>query len=662
MDRSYEPLPLVIGVTGHRDLRDEDIPHLEAAVAEVFDRLKREFLDPKISRLGRMWRNLRGTAPENVGTTPVILLSSLAEGADQLVARVALEKNIRLLAPLPLPLEEYRRDFEIDPVKPDALKDFDAWVTRTDITRPFFVGYENDDAAADVQHNPDKRALQYRRVGVFIARHCDVLIALWDGNTGATGGTAEIVDFKRHGIPLDVTRSGRASLDAPEIGPVIHIVTPRAKKEKTAPGVSIECWGTELMERYEALDTARKRPPNTQAEKQKIETEIGAIKHDYLLWRSFEAPIRQSVEFNREAACLLAKKSGHDRTSQSLAWLFNISEKHPDTAPRDKALNIAPRYCDLYAVADALAQKWQTQFRKDWFLLFALGLFAFGCFEVFSHLVPVMERPHHEMTTLVIDIVLLSGYVIAFSAIFGFHNFARKRHHQERFLDYRALAEALRVAVFLKLLDIKEIADAYPIKQPRELAWVKTCLLTQELLDAAEQAASVAPDETTYRWTRRIWVDGQWEYFRAKSPSHLESAEWRENWSKRILIAAVILALVLGCLTFMIAMHVRFDPLESAHRRQWAHDLFLFVIGALPAVAAVLVGHSEKLAFNAQSRQYDRMAELFGRALELLPEDFAKVDEKLARATFRELGTEAMREHAEWVSIYRQRPISLPQG
>ena len=37
-------LPLVIGVTGHRDLRDQDIPRLEREVAGVLASLRRDFL------------------------------------------------------------------------------------------------------------------------------------------------------------------------------------------------------------------------------------------------------------------------------------------------------------------------------------------------------------------------------------------------------------------------------------------------------------------------------------------------------------------------------------------------------------------------------------------------------------------------------------------
>ena len=51
------------------------------------------------------------------------------------------------------------------------------------------------------------------------------------------------------------------------------------------------------------------------------------------------------------------------------------------------------------------------------------------------------------------------------------------------------------------------------------------------------------------------------------------------------------------------------------------------------------------------------MRTLFGRAHELLPPEINTDTMGLAYALYHELGMEAMKENAEWVAIYRQRPI-----
>ena len=58
----------------------------------------------------------------------------------------------------------------------------------------------------------------------------------------------------------------------------------------------------------------------------------------------------------------------------------------------------------------------------------------------------------------------------------------------------------------------------------------------------------------------------------------------------------------------------------------------------------------------------DRMAEVFGQADAILPPTLDAANINLVRDTVRELGVEVMRDNAEWVSTYRQRPISLPQS
>jgi hypothetical protein len=86
------------------------------------------------------------------------------------------------------------------------------------------------------------------------------------------------------------------------------------------------------------------------------------------------------------------------------------------------------------------------------------------------------------------------------------------------------------------------------------------------------------------------------------------------------------------------------------------HAIVIF-IGVLPIVAALWTAYSERLALKAQARQYDRMRVLFERAYALLPKSIDHDSSVLAHALYQELGMEAMRENAEWVAIYRQRPI-----
>jgi len=109
------------------------------------------------------------------------VLSSLAEGADRLLAeRLLLLPGARLRVPLPLPQEEYSKDF----VTSHSREEFIRLLGRAErvIQMP---------PAAD-------REEAYLSAGNYVLENSDVLLALWDGESAqGKAGTAEIVALAR---------------------------------------------------------------------------------------------------------------------------------------------------------------------------------------------------------------------------------------------------------------------------------------------------------------------------------------------------------------------------------------------------------------------------------------------------------------------------------
>ncbi len=642
MESLPDRLPLVIGVTGHRDLRDEDVPRLEREIAGIIARLRRDYLDAE---------------------TPIVVLSALAEGADRLVARVALAHGAYLIAPLPLPLEEYRCDFEPG-LKPGNVAEFDALLARA-IAAP--VMPLRAASLEALRADRGERAEQYRAVGIFITQHCHVLLALWDGDGKdmAAGGTAEVVAFKRDGIPLMVGGSPRASLDASEVGPVIEIATPRMKERNAAKEVAVGRWGRDLVKRHRGGIVRRSwrraaaflaRTLHREAKDERATLPV-AVRRELDAWQSFETLIDLTRTFNREATALAASADGAARRAHGLDALFTDPAGVTDLEAKASAMKRAPLWCRLYAVADALAQERQKQFQWDWRLLFFFGFVAFFCFAMFTHAGYVTN-------------LFLGGYFVTFLVLLVLFARATLGQHQERYLDYRALAEALRVAVYWKLIGIGarradakagdgraatvdagpvgDVAAAYPIKQSNELAWVKICLRTIERLDRPDDAPPGRIDPRGHALARRFWVHGQFAYFKRQGFRHDSLAGTIETHSAILLVLSPFV----------------FVPLLFFHvLRDWPEleEMVLIVVGLLPGIAAAWAGYAERLAFKAQARQYDRMRALFERAYDLLPQAIDEETAAHARALYLELGTEAMRENAEWVAIYRQRPIQPPQ-
>ena len=163
--------PLVIGVTGHRDLVPEEIPGIESAVRKLFKDLAAQF-------------------PER----PLQVMSPLADGADRIVALVAEDLGIELTVPLPMAEELYSQDFESSRSWAEFGRLLGYASERT--TLPLVPG----STEASVKEYGPERNRQYAEVGAWVAARCDILVAIWDGKLiDDLGGTGHVVKYRLDG-------------------------------------------------------------------------------------------------------------------------------------------------------------------------------------------------------------------------------------------------------------------------------------------------------------------------------------------------------------------------------------------------------------------------------------------------------------------------------
>ncbi|MFD3548329.1 hypothetical protein ACFWUW_22470 [Streptomyces sp. NPDC058655] len=147
-----------IGVTGHRSIPGPALGHVES--------------------------RLRALLGAHEG--PLEALSSLAEGADQLFAAIALECGADLT--VVIPSGDYEQAFE----DAEALARYRGLRHRA-----------AQEVRMDFAHSTDEA---YYAAGTYIADSCDRLVAVWDGLPArGHGGTAEIVAYARTlGKPVTV--------------------------------------------------------------------------------------------------------------------------------------------------------------------------------------------------------------------------------------------------------------------------------------------------------------------------------------------------------------------------------------------------------------------------------------------------------------------------
>ena len=107
------------------------------------------------------------------------MLSPLAEGADRVVAECALRAELPLHVILPMPRPDYVEDFHGD--------------SRSEFERLLDLASQVETLAPQ-----PSRSESYLAVGRYVVDHCDILIAVWNGEpTGGPGGTADTVAYAR---------------------------------------------------------------------------------------------------------------------------------------------------------------------------------------------------------------------------------------------------------------------------------------------------------------------------------------------------------------------------------------------------------------------------------------------------------------------------------
>ena len=178
----FQPIPfrLTIGVTGHRKLKNEK------EIREVVQKL-----------LKKIKLKVKGSK-----RTPVELciLSPLAEGADRLVAVEVLNFDEKAVLKVVLPLleKEYLEDFETE----ESKKEFKRLLKNARNPVSLRERLLADDYPDEMIKEARRQA--YEDVGQFVVDHCDILIAIWDGEgSRGKGGTAEIVNYaKKNNCPV----------------------------------------------------------------------------------------------------------------------------------------------------------------------------------------------------------------------------------------------------------------------------------------------------------------------------------------------------------------------------------------------------------------------------------------------------------------------------
>lgn len=166
-------IPIVVGVTGHRNICEGDVALLKRQVADSLVEIKKMCND---------------------ADSPVVMISGMAQGADMICAEAAFENDVPVYAALPCPKEQFIKSFNEGPDRDKLYEYLDKCARVIEVPD---VEQKKEWLQSKVP-SMDDDSYWYRQVGAYIALSSHVLIALWDGKAPTVSygcGTVEVMEF-----------------------------------------------------------------------------------------------------------------------------------------------------------------------------------------------------------------------------------------------------------------------------------------------------------------------------------------------------------------------------------------------------------------------------------------------------------------------------------
>jgi len=239
-------------------------------------------------------------------------------------------------------------------------------------------------------------------------------------------------------------------------------------------------------------------------------------------------------------------------------------------------------------------------------------------------------------------------YLLFMFFVLAIYGMEKRGDWYRKYLDYRALAEGLRVEFYWTLAGVRAenpsrfSHDSFMKRQDLEVGWIRNIMrFAGRRADAVIQMALPSDLQRTIE----KWVgderSGQTGYYKKCAAERIR----RSRFTGALGTASFGLGL-------LIALMLAFEPDFMANKLQ---NTFIALMGGLPFLAAVRQSYAQRRAERELIAQYAFMERIFSNAHRLLQratDDIERLD------ILRALGEAAMDENGLWVLRQRERPLT----
>jgi hypothetical protein len=507
-------LVLRLGITGARNLHSSQLFRIRSQLKDVIGLVKADM--ERLASLKEVAESYDAGPTEKLHPS-INLVTPLALGADRLAAREALEQGCRIQVPMPFPQAVYEEDFTGTSDAPgmttlsaeDDLAEFHHLLSRAsgqlELDGEKVAGADDDRSIG--------RA--YEAVGRFVVRHCDLLIAVWDGkHSNGRGGTAEIVHYAATvGVPVWWINA------EDEIEPMwLADIQDIHRAASPVPEVSTE------MKLRTYLERLMSPPPSVPRHKRGWQDHLAS-------WLGSEAEVSPLQAYFREQPC---PRHFYWKTySAMMNWAArSVEDPKPPVVPPE---NPAARFWfDRYAVADGRANDYADRYRSSYLLSIVLTTLAlvFGAASLGLGLLPGFRvnfwsraMPPFELASLLAIVTL-----VVTSLHLDWHR---------KSIEYRLVAELFRKQETLAALGwALSIGNVQRIADTDRLSWVAW------LFAATQRCAPLLEGRTDRRASGQTTllnlIDEQLAYHRGREKKALRASLTFEKLGGWAFVAVLI--------------------------------------------------------------------------------------------------------------------------
>ncbi|HTY90370.1 MAG TPA: hypothetical protein VMC84_04265 [Methanocella sp.] len=312
---------------------------------------------------------------------------------------------------------------------------------------------------------------------------------------------------------------------------------------------------------------------------------------------------------------------------------FESLEKKSEKAglPRERLLPMKEDLLPKYARASLLAKRYQAYYNWAGALIY-----LFSALAVIAVAIQTLFIPGPPYYLIWVEFFIILCVLIL---LWGLEHFKIHRN----WIDYRFLAERLRIAIFLSTAGIEFTPLKYPpyftISQQSDYWIVKAFGWT---LNSRQKLSSDVPFEASKKFLLEAWVDDQLSFYSSKYEKNKHRMEVLDLTGYAMFIAT------------LIASFMHASELEELLPEFLANANYLTFIGIVfPTVGALLVGFQLHREYKRNAERYSQMiAPLFSISQQMrLAGDRETLGKLLERAN-----DLMLKENQDWrVSILSQK-------